>query len=334
MILEYIWLDGKNNIRGKTKVLNNTQTIELEDVPSWNYDGSSTYQSQGHDSEVILRPCRLYNDPFRKGNNHIVLCDTWFSDQPHVSNQREKVVELFKKHEASQAPWYGIEQEFFMIDPKTKLPLGFIDENTAINGPQGPYYCGVGSSNCLARQIAESMLQTCLNIGLNITGLNFEVAPGQCELQLRERGLKAADDLIMMRYILQRVGELHNIDIDFSAKPVSGDWNGSGCHVNFSTRPMREENGYSIIQEAINKLESKHTEHIDVYGLDNHLRLTGNHETSSIDKFSSGVADRGASVRIPRSTVADNCGYFEDRRPSSSMDPYLVLSKLLHTICE
>jgi glutamine synthetase len=366
-ILEYIWLGGNNEIRGKTKILqinenheikleqlpdwnydsktkilptNENPGFNLEQLPIWNYDGSSTKQADGSDSEVILHPVRLYHNPFELTHkdsnnnclkNYIVLCDTYLKDgTPHSTNTRYQANDILSKH-LNEEPWYGIEQEFFMIDNNTHQPLGFNTDGSAL--PQGQYYCSVGAGNCYGRNIAQEMLNKCLEIGLNITGLNFEVAPGQCELQIREEGLKAADDLILMRYVLQRVAEKHNVRIDFSAKPIKGDWNGSGCHVNFSTKQMREPGGYQIILDSMPKLERKHLEHIKVYGDDNSDRLTGKHETSSMEKFSFGVADRGASVRIPNSTKNDGMGYFEDRRPSSSMDPYLVLSKLLDTVC-
>mgnify|MGYP003683404701 CR=1 FL=1 len=331
--LEYIWIGGNKEIRGKTKIIKlKNHSLHLNNCPIWNYDGSSTNQASGDDSEVMLHPVRLYNNPFRPKYSYLVLCQTMNKDgTSHTTNTRHDAETIFNKYQVEHKPLYGIEQEFFMIDNNTKYPLGYNPEGD--NKPQGSYYCSVGTNNCFGRNISDEMLNACLRTKLNITGLNFEVAPGQCELQLCETGIKAADDLIILRYILHRVGENHNISIDISSKPLEGDWNGSGCHVNFSTQAMRNENGYDLIIKSMNKLEAKHKEHIDVYGDDNNLRLTGEHETSSIDKFSYGVANRGASIRIPNSTFIEQKGYFEDRRPSSSMDPYLVLSKLLDTVC-
>jgi len=121
--------------------------------------------------------------------------------------------------------------------------------------------------------------------------------------------------------------------VSFDPKPIAGDWNGAGCHTNYSTAKMRAAGGYKTIIEAIEKLGKKHQEHIDVYGEGNARRLTGAHETAPIDKFSYGVANRGASVRIPRTAEADGCGYFEDRRPASNIDPYIVTSKIFQTTC-
>jgi len=146
-------------------------------------------------------------------------------------------------------------------------------------------------------------------------------------------GIDASDQLFMSRYILQRVAELFGVVISFDPKPIKGDWNGAGMHSNFSTEPMRNDGGYDVILAAMEKLKGKHMEHIKVYGEGNERRLTGAHETAPIDRFSFGVANRGASIRIPRSTFHDKKGYFEDRRPASNACPYLVSAKIFETTC-
>lgn len=342
IIYEYIWLDNRCNFRSKTKITTKLYN-NIKDVPIWNYDGSSTNQATGDNSEVLLKPIRIYKDPFRLINkclSYLVLCETMTSDgSPHPDNKRYDACKLFEtKIVRDSETMFGIEQEFFFYDIRNNLPLGMKEEKnkiTGYSGPQGPYYCGVGAGKIFGRDLAEKALDNMLYCKLNITGLNFEVAPGQCEFQICEKGIKAADDLIILRYILIRTAEEFNIGINFHPKPIKnidGDWNGSGCHINFSTKNMRNENGLEHIMNAIEKLSTKHQEHIDVYGCDNHLRLTGKHETASISKFSYGVADRGSSIRIPNQTMKDKKGYFEDRRPASNMDPYLSLSKLVETI--
>ena len=332
VLLEYIWLDNKSNFRSKTKVIDK-DFIDKDSLETWNYDGSSTGQATGEDSEVYIKPVALYKDPFRVDlDGYLVLCDTWLpSEVKHPDNTREVVRDLYSKKEIKEAEcMFGFEQEFFFIDPKTNRPLGFPEEGDPEE--QGKYYCGVGHGKCYGRTVAEEILDNSIYAGLNITGMNFEVAPGQCELQLCDVGLKAADDLLILRYIMIRTAENHNLIINLHPKPEEGNWNGSGCHTNFSTKQMREDGGYEKIIEAINKLKDKHKEHIDNYGLYNNLRLTGRHETADINTFSYGVANRGASVRIPRFTARDNKGYLEDRRPSSNMDPYKVVEKLTTTI--
>lgn len=342
--LEYIWVGGDRELRSKVKVDNFDDELTLDQIPLWNYDGSSTNQAVGEDSEVLIRPCRLYKNPCldeARGfeNSYYVLCDTLLPDmKPHPTNTRHGAQEIFDKYQTEHDSMFGIEHEFFIIDNKTKKPLGFLKKR--VNGvqkkyepenPQGPYYCSVGSGNAFGREFLSEALSSCVQAGVRVTGSNIEVCPGQVEIQVCNRGIAAGDDSLMLKYILAKLGERYGYIIEWAAKPVKGDWNGSGCHVNFSTASMRNEGGWDVIQNYIKRLKEKHSEHIAVYGEDNVDRLTGLHETSDINTFSSGVANRGCSIRIPRSTEANKCGYFEDRRPSSSADMYLVTSKILET---
>ena len=333
--VEYIWIGGNGELRSKTKIINkgnDDSEIKLEELPVWNYDGSSTNQAPGNDSEVLIKPRKIYKDPFSKNSKYIlVLCDTWLpSGQPHPTNTRVIAEKIFNQKRELQ-PWFGMEQEFFVINRNNNFPIGF--PPNGFPRPQGPYYCSVGDGNAYGREYFEEAQENCLKAGINLTGKNFEVCCGQMEMQVRNEGIDVGDDMMMLRYILSRTGEKYNYSLDITAKPVKGDWNGSGCHTNFSTKPMREEGGYQEILKAIEKLSNKHDEHIAVYGAGNEERLTGLHETAHISKFTYGVANRGASIRIPRDTERDQKGYFEDRRPSSECDPYLVTSKLFETCC-
>ena len=333
-LLEYLWIDGDGKTRGKTRVFSFSQTtpLRLEDIPEWNYDGSSTGQADGNDSEVIIKPCALYNDPFREGPyNRLVLCDTYLPNgEAHPTNQRVLAVSRFSKQPELE-PMFGIEQEFFLVE--RGWPVGFPSRDT-FPEPQGRYYCGTGFPHAVGRQCIEKAFSRCLKAGLRLTGLNAEVAPSQWEFQVCDKGISVSDQLYVMRYILSRTAEEYGWDVDFEPKPVSGDWNGSGCHTNFSTKPMREEGGYSEILKAIDRLSKNHTETMALYGTDNDKRMTGLHETADYYTFSSGVANRGASIRIPRSTEASGKGYFEDRRPSSNMNPYVVTSWLYVSVIE
>jgi glutamine synthetase len=320
-IYEYIWRDINGKFRSKTRVSDDVPTI-------WNYDGSSTGQANTHNSEIELIPVKIVKDPFRE-NSKLVLCETTAHN-----DTRSKAKEIFKHH-VHQNPMFGFEQEFFMILTETNAPLGW-NHKAVHQLPQKEFYCGVGSIQVhKSRVFLDDVLKKCLEAGLSITGYNYEVAIGQAEFQVCDIGIDAADQLMLLRYILERTGELYGIMIDYHCKALGTEWNGSGLHTNFSTLIMRSlEDPSDRLKEllsAIEKLRDKHEEAIENYGHNNYLRLTGIHETSNINKFTYGIADRSASIRIPRLT--ENQKYIEDRRPASDADPYYVSSFIFKTVC-
>ena len=328
--LEYIWLDGYEpvpNLRGKTKIADgDPDAFTLADCPMWGFDGSSTRQAEGKSSDCMLKPVGLYPDSTRS-NGFVVMCEVMMPDgvTPHPSNGRATITE-------DPGLWIGLEQEYFLF--QDGRPLGWPD--SGYPDPQGEYYCGVGASAVgdLARAIVEEHLDVCLDAGINHEGINAEVAKGQWEFQIFGKGAqKAADEIWVARYFLARVGEKYGVDVELHCKPFQGDWNGSGMHCNFSTDYMRETGGKEYFESLMAAFAGLCEEHIAAYGPDNHLRLTGLHETQSIDKFSYGVADRGASIRVPHSFVNNGYkGYLEDRRPNSQADPYQIVSRVSKTI--
>ena len=328
---EYIWLDGyqpEPNLRSKTRILNmDPDTVPtLDDLPSWSFDGSSTKQASGNKSDCILQPERIYPDPFRD-DGYLVLCEVLANDgEPHVTNDRNNV------SDDNDEWWFGFEQEYVLY--KNDRILGWPEKGYPES--QGKYYCSIGSGNIAGRDIMEDHMNACLTAGLNITGTNAEVLLGQWEYQLFGKGAKqAADDLWISRYILQRLVEPENITINLHPKPIKGDWNGSGMHVNFSNKEMREIGGEEFITEICEKLKFMHPAHMLIYGSDNEQRLTGKHETQHIDTFTYGASDRGASIRIPIWTVLNEYkGYLEDRRPSSNANPYKITDRIIKTIKE
>jgi len=332
-LVEYIWLDCNQYPRSKTRVMSDKPI--LDNLPIWNYDGSSTGQATGNNSEVLLKPVKLYPDPFRKEDNVLVLCETLNPDEtPHSTNTRNKALKVFDNEKVkNEKTWYGIEQEYILLNYQNDTPLGWPVNVNLLPKPQGNYYCSVGTENIAGREIVEKHLEYCLYSGLNISGINAEVLLGQWEYQVGPcKGIDSGDQMIISRYILYRVCELYKVRLTLEPKPMKGNWNGSGCHTNFSTESIRNDGGLQHIKEAMKKLEANHNLHMDNYGIDNHLRMTGNHETASYDKFTYGVSNRGASIRIPRETKKNGKGYFEDRRPASNMDPYVVTSLLAQTI--
>ena len=330
---EYIWIDGHmptSKLRSKTKILDK-KINDVSELPDWGFDGSSTQQAEGFDSDCLLKPVYFVLDPLRGGDDILVMCEVFNADGTvHKSNSRAALRELSEKFSDEEC-WFGIEQEYTFFDGIK--PLGWPDNG--FPAPQGGYYCGVGSDEVYGRDIVEDHLEACLEAGLEISGINAEVMPGQWEFQVGPVGpLEVSDQLWIARWLLYRIGEDYGVSATLDPKPVKGDWNGAGAHTNFSTKSMREKGGIKVIEEACEKLSKKHREHIAVYGSSNEERLTGLHETCSIEDFRYGVSDRGASIRIPMGTSNDGYGYLEDRRPSANMDPYQVCFALIDTICE
>jgi len=297
IMAEYVWVDADGNTRSKTRTLLASKATTVDMLPKWNFDGSSTGQAPGDDSEVILRPCRTFKDPFRPRtdgiDNLLVMCDTYTPQGEALpTNTRATAMKAFEGND-DQEVWFGIEQEFTLFNLDQKTPLGWPEGGVPARA-QGPYYCSVGPENSFGRHITDSMYKACLYAGIELSGTNGEVMPGQQEYQVGPCiGIDAGDQCTMARYILQRVCEDFQVYCTLHPKPITeGDWNGAGMHCNVSTKTMREEGGLKTIKEAIYKLGAKHSEHIAVYGEGNELRLTGLHETASIDEFCYGRQSR------------------------------------------
>jgi glutamine synthetase len=320
------------NLRSKTQIKEFSSFPKLAELPNWGFDGSSTQQAEGKSSDCVLKPVAVFPDSTRK-NGALVMCEVMMPDAktPHPSNSRATIPD-------DPETWFGFEQEYFFYEDGA--PLGF--PPNGFPAPQGPYYTGVGYKNVgnVARELVEQHIDICLDAGINIEGINAEVAKGQWEFQIFGKGSKsAADQMWVARYIMARLGEKYCIDVEWRCKPIRGafdaplDWNGSGMHSNFSTKHLREVGGKEYFEKLMAAFNKHMDEHIAVYGPENHLRLTGLHETQSIDKFTYGLADRGASVRVPHSFINSGYkGYLEDRRPNSAADPYLVAGRIIKTI--
>lgn len=339
----YIWIDGAKptkKMRCKKRILELPKNgAELSDFPDWGFDGSSTYQAEGSDSDLILKPVSIFDDPILGEGNYLVLCEVFITDdQPHPTNTRAKLRHLINSCQKEFDPYIGFEQEYTLL--RNRTPLGWPDGGYP--APQGPFYCGVGADEVFGRQLSQAHVDACLSSNILLFGTNAEVMPGQWEFQIGYRGfdgevadpLTVSDHLWIARWLLYLLGEPLGISATLDNKPVKGDWNGAGMHTNFSTKQTRDKStGKEAIQQAIANLEKNHMKHIHIYGAGLGERLTGLHETSSLEDFSSGDANRGASVRIPKPVARKGYGYLEDRRPGANADPYEVSSALLESIC-
>lgn len=332
---EYIWVDGTKptaQVRSKTRILSRAQATR---PPVWGFDGSSTNQAEGSSSDCVLKPVRNFRDPLRGGDNILVLCEVLNVDMtPHESNTRHALVETYNKHQ-EQLPWFGLEQEYTFMD-KSQTPLGLLEsivDNELNPLPQGPYYCGAGAGLAVGREIVEEHLDACMKADIHVTGINAEVMPGQWEYQVGAADpITISDHLWVARYLLQRVAEKYNVAVSLDPKPAEGDWNGAGCHTNFSTKEMR--GSLDACERAAVALGERHKMLIQNYGEGIESRLTGDHETCSYKEFKYGVSDRGASIRIPWQVAKNGGGYIEDRRPNANCDPYVVTRLITETVCE
>ncbi len=323
---EYIWIDGSkptSKLRSKTKVVPSG-----EGLPLWGFDGSSTNQAPGKNSDCVLRPVLTVPDPIRGGDDVLVMCEVLTVDmEPHPSNTRAACLTTEEMY-ASFEPWFGIEQEYtFFKDGRVH---GW--PSHGYPAPQGGYYCGVGDDEIYGRDVVEAHTKNCMDAGIAISGTNAEVMIGQWEFQVGPLApVAASDHLWLARWLLYRTAEDFGIAATLDPKPVKGDWNGAGAHTNFSTKQMRES--YDPVVAACEALGTRAQEHIKHYGADIEHRLTGLHETAPWTEYSYGVSNRGASVRIPWQVAQEGKGYIEDRRPNANCDPYVVTRLITETVC-
>lgn len=290
-------------------------------------------QADGEEDEAYLWPVAMYDDPFEGKPHKLVLCEVRSkTGDPANASNRAYCEEVMEKASAL-SPWITYEQEYFIFDCKTNKPIGWPSHGH----PQlmGPSYCGVGGGRENGRDVARAHYRACRNAGIKLSGLNAELVWGQWEYQCGpSEGITAPDDLWMSRYILERVAADFGVKISFDPKPIHSYVVGSGMHTNFSTTETRvAPSGVDSMIKYINRLKLSHDEDVKVYdaagGEDNRVRLSGRFiDTQNVKEFTYGVAKRNVSVRIPYFCNQNKCGYFEDRRPASNADPYLVTAAL------
>ena len=326
---EYIWLDGSSppQLRSKVKIID---LVEGQKPPIWGFDGSSTLQAEGSSSDCVLFPAFVCENSLEH-SGILVLCEVLNTNlTAHKSNTRQECAKIAKIYEGHEC-WFGLEQEYTLM--KYKRPMGWpLDDEPP---PQGDYYCGNGAGLVAGREIVSEHLNACLDAGLQICGTNAEGMLGQWEFQVGALGpVEVSDQLWIARFLLQRIAEDYGVGVSYDAKPIEGDWNGSGCHTNFSTKKMRAEGGITECYKACEALEKNAELHIQNYGTGSERRLTGEHETCSYKEFRWGVSDRGASIRIPWQVAKEKRGYIEDRRPNADCDPYVVTRLITESTCK
>ncbi|XP_045491737.1 glutamine synthetase 1, mitochondrial-like [Colias croceus] len=334
VLATYCWIDGSGlNMRCKDRILNCTPYC-ADAAPGWAFDGSSTGQATTANSDTTLKPAAVYKDPFRLEPHVLVLAEVYMGDGSAAkTNHRKFCNDLCEFHKAEE-PWFGLEQEYTMLDvdgwglgwPKGG---GFPAVNYEFS------YCGVGAKYIAGRDISEAHTKACLYAGCDFEGTNAEVMFACWEWQIGTTiGIKAPDDMWMSRYIMSRVSEDYGVVVTYHPKPMGPKHPGVGMHHNFSTKRMRSDGGYQFIEECIKRLEKNHMKHMKNYQHDeqsNRMRLSGKFETAPFDKFSWGIANRKASIRLGRNIKEKGKGFMEDRRPAGDCDPYLVCGLLMDT---
>ena len=330
--LRYLWLDSTGHIRNKLKIVKHN-VYHVNDAEQWSYDGSSTNQAPTGDSDLFINPVRIYRSTLH--DEVLVLCSiTNFDGDAIKSEKRPQLVNLAKKYKSSE--WlFGIEQEYVLMDD-TGTKLYRWPDGNAFPGEQGPYYCGVGYDEAYGADIIDEHTDTCIDYGLAICGTNAEVMPSQWEFQIgAEDPLTVADDLITARYLLYRIAAHYAATATLHPKPVKGNWNGSGAHTNFSTAAMMNPNtGAKAIDKAVKNLSKTHKQCIELYGEDIGQRMTGELETSDVNKFTFGDSDRACSIRKPIGVRKNGYGYLEDRRPCANINPYVVCAAIIQSVEE
>lgn len=359
IIAEYIWLDHKNEYRSKTRfleIINNNSKFDdnvnrkinnyiksnnVDDYPIWYYDGSSIGDIPKNDknnTECILLPAFLMSNPLKKDTDNLIYMDVYcinkykLGNEVYYVNPKMEIYNKLLKELDNNEYIFGIEQEFFILNKETGLPPGL---ESLADIKQGKYYCGNGINNINTRKFILDTQEKLSNSDINVTGFNYEVAPGQAEFQLCSVGMIALWYLIALRYILIRNAENYNYIISFDNIIYKGDkqYYNTGCHINISNVNTSGKDGIKYIMEHIEKLESKapktDSEFNEIFGEGSTNRLNGTLETSKWDVFSWGYGTRNTSIRIPNQVANDKRGYFEDRRPGGNVNPFIYVYHLL-----
>ncbi|XP_022294671.2 glutamine synthetase-like [Crassostrea virginica] len=350
VILEYVFLNlSRTDILDQTRVVS-AEPRTVEDCPIWNANLWNR-PDQVDSEEMILKPVAMFENPFLKSPHKLVMCDVWVSHEtPADFNTRVGLTKTLQRlerdsvtgYQPKQAhePWFGIEQEYCVIN-EDGVPVSYDPEN--FNYDTLVMYNHVGHRHCKhigsERELSSRHLMACLYAGLEIGGRVRENGPSQWEYQIGPcEGVSIGDHLYMSRYILHRLAEPFGVRVTFKPVPVPGLRMISGGHLNFSTYQMRQEGGIRFIRHAIEILSHSYQEEMykqydpsaDSANTQRMQSQKTEHWIPRVNEFTFGVGKkRLTTIRIPKLVDIQGCGYFEDRRPGSNLDPYAAADVLV-----
>lgn len=325
VVAEYVWVDSKGQTRSKCKTVS-AKPDTHDDCAIWSYNGGPCGQADPKSSDVYLVPRKVFDDPVRGAPHVLVVCESiTHSMEPAAGNFRAECAEVMEKYQGAD-PWFSMEQEYVCCD----------DQGNPLGCKESDNYCGRGALNLppKMRELMGDHYAMCLRAGIKVSGMNTEAGKGQGEFQVGPcKGINIGDHVIAARHTMHKAANKYRVAISFA--PVNeGVEHASGAHMNFSCRQTRGDGGLTVIEKVGRALGRRAKEAVTLFGEDNDKRLNGAGFTSDINSFRFAVADRTASVRIPRACGIVGKGWLEDRRPSANCDPYRVATHIMKTAGE
>lgn len=307
-VLEYLCLDNENKFRSKIIITDN----DIENVESLLTDSSLIDNVIESSYDIVLLPIKIIKNPFiRKENHWIVFCEYKHpTGVAHKNNTRYPLQTLAEKNPSIEL---ATRQEFVLF--KDNKPLGWRDSLDIFKNYSGKIEY---SQSC--EEVVHKILDAALYVGLPVNSIEMTRIVGKwCVSMNTGDVLESCDDLILFRYIAQKICFQNNILFSLHSNPIDNSNIFSRCEFSISTANMRdEETGIQHIVKACEKLKLKHLEQHKSLSPHNSKKFT--YSQSNNEKCVQVILGKGES------------GVIKDNRCASDNDPYSSLNTLLTTI--